>query len=95
MTTDHGINEKALGIPEKAREAETHTETRVDTEQAKKGPLRTVAGISVVEELKARIGQLESEIVVLRGELSGSECDVAFWKERATAVGCEKRAGKS
>jgi len=40
----------------------------------------------VVEELKAKIGQLESEIVVLRGELSGSECDVAFWKERATAV---------
>ena len=39
MTTDHGINEKALGIPEKAREAETHTETRVDTEQAKKVPL--------------------------------------------------------
>ena len=39
MTTDHGINEKAPGIPGNAREAETHTETRVDTEQAKKVPL--------------------------------------------------------
>ena len=39
MTTDHGINEKAPGSLDKAREAETHTETRVDTEQAKKVPL--------------------------------------------------------
>ena len=46
--------------------------------------------LQVVEKLKAKIGQLESEIVVLRGELSGSECDVAFWKERATAVDKER-----
>jgi len=39
-----------------------------------------------MSQSQAKLGQLESEIVVLRGELSGSECDVAFWKERATAV---------
>ena len=39
MTTDHGNNEKAPGIPGNAREAETHTETRVDTKHAKEGPL--------------------------------------------------------
>jgi hypothetical protein len=37
MTTDHRINEKAPGRHEKAREAETHTETRVGTEQGKDG----------------------------------------------------------
>jgi len=39
MTTDHRIDEKAPGIPGNAREAEAHTETRVDTKQAEKGPL--------------------------------------------------------